>query len=87
MVTLIVCIAVGLISGFFATQMLYRSHGGLLLNSIVGATGALIGYLFLLIGASPASGVTFLSVLVAIAGAIVLLGLKHAFLGNRPVGT
>ena len=89
MMTFIVCIVLGLLSGFVANQMLYRNLGRPILNFVVGATGALIGgyfYLQVLVVPSPASGVTFWSILVAIAGAIVLLGIKHAVLGNRPVG-
>jgi uncharacterized membrane protein YeaQ/YmgE (transglycosylase-associated protein family) len=90
MVTFVVCIVLGLLSGFVANQMLYRNLGRPLLNFVVGAAGALIGgyfYLQVLVGPSPAGGVTFWSILVAISGAVVLLGIKHAVLGNRPVGT
>jgi len=88
MVNLIMCIVVGLVSGYFASQMLNSSRGGPILNFVLGVAGALLaGYLFMLGGASRASGVTFWSVFVAIAGAVVFLGIKHAVLGNHPVRT
>jgi len=90
MVTFIVCIVLGLASGFVANRMLYRNQGRPLLNVVVGVAGALIGgyfYLQVVVGPAPGSGVTFWSILVPIAGAIVLLGIKHAVLGNRPAGT
>jgi len=89
MVTFVVCIVLGLVSGFVANQMLYRNRGGILLNFAVGAVSALVGgysYVYFMVGPSLASGVTLWSILVAIAGAIVFLSLKHAVLGNRPVG-
>lgn len=90
MVTFVVCIVLGLICGFAANHLLYRNLGEPLLNFVVGAAGALIGaylYVSLLAAPSRASGVTLWSMLMAIAGAIVLLVIKHAVLGNRPAGT
>lgn len=90
MMIFIVCIVLGLLSGFVANQMLYRNLGRPILNFVVGAAGAMIGgyfYLEVLVSSSRASGVTLWSILVPIVGAIVLLGIKHAVLGNRPVGT
>jgi len=87
MLNLIMCIVVGLISGFFSNRMLNSSRGGPILNFVLGVVGALLASQLFTLGGARASGVTLWSVFLAIAGAVVLLGLKHAVLGNHPVRT
>jgi uncharacterized membrane protein YeaQ/YmgE (transglycosylase-associated protein family) len=86
--TLIVWIALGLVSGFVANQVLNKGGEGPLLNIGLGVAGALIGgYLCNLLAPDRASGLSFWNVVVAVVGAIALLGIKHAYLGSSPART
>jgi uncharacterized membrane protein YeaQ/YmgE (transglycosylase-associated protein family) len=85
---LIVWIVLGLISGFAANPLLNKNGEGPLFNIVVGATGAVIGgYLVTLISAGRASGLDLWSVFAAVAGAVVFVGIKQAFLGSGQVRT
>ena len=75
--------ALGLIAGLVASSMLSRSGQGLLLDIVLGIVGAVVGgALFTAIGATGVTGFNLYSILVAIAGAIVVLWAYHAFSGR-----
>jgi uncharacterized membrane protein YeaQ/YmgE (transglycosylase-associated protein family) len=66
--------ALGLIAGLVASNILSRSGQGLLLDIVLGIVGAVVGgALFTAIGTTGVTGFNLYSILVAIAGAIVVL--------------
>ena len=77
--------ALGLIAGLVASNILSRSGQGLLLDIVLGIVGAVVGgFLFTAIGATGVTGFDLYSMLVAIVGAIVVLWAYHAFSGRSP---
>ena len=75
--------ALGLIAGLVASNILSRSGQGLLLDIALGIIGAVVGgFLFTTIGATGVTGFDLYSMLVAIVGAIVVLWAYHAFSGR-----
>ena len=76
-------IVLGLISAFIASNLLNRSGQGLLLDIVLGIVGAVVGgFLFSAIGATGITGFNLWSILVAIAGAVVVLWIYHAVAGR-----
>jgi uncharacterized membrane protein YeaQ/YmgE (transglycosylase-associated protein family) len=76
-------IVLGLIAGFIASNILNRSGQGLLLDIVLGIVGAVVGgFLFSAIGATGITGFNLWSILVAIAGAVVVLWIYHAISGR-----
>ena len=75
--------ALGLIAGLVASNILSRSGQGLLLDIVLGIVGAVVGgFLFTAVGARGFAGFDLYSMLVAIVGAIVVLWAYHAFSGR-----
>ena len=75
--------ALGLIAGLVASNILSRSGQGSLLDIALGIIGAVVGgFLFTTIGATGVTGFDLYSMLVAIVGAIVVLWAYHAFSGR-----
>ena len=76
-------ILLGLISGFIASKVVNNSGEGLPLDIVLGIVGALVGgFLFHVIGATGVTGFNLWSMFVAVVGAIVVLGVKHALMGR-----
>jgi len=72
-------IVLGLLAGFIASKIVNKKGEGLLLDVVLGIVGAVVGgWLFGIFGASGVSGVNLYSLLVAVAGAIVVLFAYHA---------
>ena len=77
--------ALGLIAGLVASNILSHSGQGLLLDIVLGIVGAVVGgFLVTAIGARGVTGFDLYSMLVAIVGAIVVLWAYHAFGGRSP---
>ena len=77
--------ALGLIAGLVASNILSRSGQGLLLDIALGIIGAVVGgFLFTTIGATGVTGFDLYSMLVDIVGAIVVLWAYHALGGRSP---
>ena len=75
--------ALGLVAGLVASNILSHSGQGLLLDMVLGIVGAVAGgALFTAIGATGVTGFNLYSILVAIVGAIVVLWAYHAFSGT-----
>jgi uncharacterized membrane protein YeaQ/YmgE (transglycosylase-associated protein family) len=75
----LVWIVLGLVAGFIASKIVNKQGEGLFLDVILGIIGAVVGgWLFALFGASGVNGVNLYSLLVAVAGAIVVLLAYHA---------
>jgi uncharacterized membrane protein YeaQ/YmgE (transglycosylase-associated protein family) len=76
-------IVLGLIAGFIASKIVNNRGEGVLMDIVLGVVGAIAGgWVFNLFGASGATGVNLYSLLVAVAGAILVLLLYHAVQGG-----
>jgi uncharacterized membrane protein YeaQ/YmgE (transglycosylase-associated protein family) len=75
----LVWIVLGLVAGFIASKVVNKQGEGMLLDTLLGVVGAVVGgWIFGLFGASGASGLNLYSLLVAVVGAIVVLFTYHA---------
>ena len=76
-----------LIAGFVGSKIVDREGQGFWLNIALGIVGAFVGgYLFSLFGKEGVTGLNFYSMLVAIAGSVVVLLLYNLATGrHRPV--
>lgn len=84
--TIIGWILLGLISGFVASKIVNHTGEGALLDIVLGVVGALVGgFIFNALGASGVTGFNIWSMFVAVIGAIVVLGIKHALVGRSYV--
>ena len=77
-------IILGLIAGFVGSKIVDKQGQGFWLNIALGIVGALVGgFLFDLIGASGVTGLNIYSMIVAIAGSVVVLLIYNAVAGHR----
>lgn len=78
------CIVVGVLAGWLAERITGRNHG-LFLNLIVGVIGAFVGGFLIstLLGFRYTEGFNLPSIVVATAGAIVLLAVFGGFQNRR----
>ena len=82
--SIIAWLVLGLIAGFIASKIVNKTGEGLVLDIVLGIVGAVVGgFLFSLVGAAPVTGFNIYSVIVAVIGAIVVLGVYHAIVGRR----
>jgi uncharacterized membrane protein YeaQ/YmgE (transglycosylase-associated protein family) len=74
----------GLIAGFVASKLVNKTGEGVVMDVALGIVGALAGgWLFNQFGQPGVTGLNIWSLLVAVAGAVVLLLLYHAVTGRR----
>lgn len=74
----------GLIAGFIASKLVNKQGEGFLLDIVLGVVGALVGgFIFSAFGASGVTGLNLYSMLVAVAGAVVVLVVYHALFRRR----
>jgi uncharacterized membrane protein YeaQ/YmgE (transglycosylase-associated protein family) len=72
-------IVLGLVAGFIGSKIVNKSGEGFFLDIILGVVGAVVGgWLFSFFGAHGVTGLNIYSLLVAVAGAIVVLLVYHA---------
>jgi uncharacterized membrane protein YeaQ/YmgE (transglycosylase-associated protein family) len=77
-------IILGLIAGFIGSKIVNKEGQGFWLNIALGIVGALVGgFLFDLFGASGVTGLNIYSMLVAIAGSVVVLLIYNSATGRR----
>ena len=77
-------IVLGLISGFIASKIVNKSGQGIVMDIVLGIVGAVAGgWLFNTIGHVGVTGVNLYSILVAVIGAVIVLLIYHALVGNR----
>lgn len=83
MLTVLGWIVVGILSGFIASSAVNRTGEGCWTNLALGLVGAVVGGLIFEALGAPKSGGFLYSTLVATIGAVVVLFLWHAVIGNR----
>jgi uncharacterized membrane protein YeaQ/YmgE (transglycosylase-associated protein family) len=72
-------IVLGLIAGFIGSKIVNKRGEGLILDIVLGVVGAIVGgWLAGFLGLGGVSGVNLYSLLVAVAGSIVVLLVYHA---------
>lgn len=77
-------VILGLIAGFIGGKIVNRQGQGFWLNIAIGIIGALVGgFIFDLFGASGVTGLNIYSMIVAVAGSIVVLLIYNAVIGQR----
>jgi uncharacterized membrane protein YeaQ/YmgE (transglycosylase-associated protein family) len=81
--SIIAWIILGLISGFIASKIVNKTGEGTILDIVLGIVGAVVGgFVFHLVGATGVDGLNIWSMFVAVVGAMVVLGVKHALTGR-----
>jgi uncharacterized membrane protein YeaQ/YmgE (transglycosylase-associated protein family) len=76
-------IVIGLVAGWLAGVILKGSGFGAIWDSVLGIAGAVLGgWVFRLLGLAPSGGI-FYSILVALIGACLLIGLSRLFTGRK----
>jgi uncharacterized membrane protein YeaQ/YmgE (transglycosylase-associated protein family) len=77
-------IVLGLIAGFIGSKIVNKHGDGVFLDIILGIVGAVVGgWLFSAFGMSRVTGLNLYSLLVAVAGAVIVLVVYHALTGRR----
>jgi uncharacterized membrane protein YeaQ/YmgE (transglycosylase-associated protein family) len=72
-------IVLGLVAGFIGSKIVNRRGEGLLLDILLGVVGAVVGgWLAGFFGLAGVSGLNLYSILIAVAGAVVVLAVFHA---------
>jgi uncharacterized membrane protein YeaQ/YmgE (transglycosylase-associated protein family) len=75
-------IVLGLLAGFIGSKIVNKQGEGFFLDIVLGIVGAIAGgWVFSLFGASGATGLNLYSLLVAVAGAVLVLVVYHALQG------
>jgi uncharacterized membrane protein YeaQ/YmgE (transglycosylase-associated protein family) len=81
--SIIAWIVLGLIAGFLGSKIVNKTGEGFFLDILLGIVGAVVGgYLFQMFGAHGVTGLNLYSVVVSVAGAVVVLVLYHAVFGR-----
>ena len=82
---IIAWIVVGLIAGALAKLIMPGDDpGGIIVTTLIGMAGALIGgFVVGLLGGTGATGFNIWSILVAILGSLILLGIYRLIVGSR----
>lgn len=78
--SIIAWIVLGLIAGFIASKIVNRHGEGVMLDIVLGVVGAVVGgWIMSVVGGQGVTGFNLYSMLVAVAGAVVVLVIAHAF--------
>jgi uncharacterized membrane protein YeaQ/YmgE (transglycosylase-associated protein family) len=81
--SIVAWIVLGLVAGFIASKIVNSSGSGIVIDLVLGIVGAVVGgFVFHFFGATGIDGFSLWSLLVAVIGAIIVLGVKHALVGR-----
>ena len=76
-------IILGLVGGFIGSKIVNKSGQGLLLDLALGIVGAIVGgVIFSALGMGGVSGLNIWSMIVSVAGAVVVLWVYHQATGR-----
>ena len=76
-------VVLGLVSGFLSSKLMSGSGEGIVLDTVLGVVGAVVGgIMFSVVGSTGITGLNVWSLLVATVGAMTLIALKRAFTGR-----
>ena len=83
---IIATLIVGLVAGWI-TGLLMKSHGGILLDMLLGIVGGFVGgwLTSLVSGVNMMTGINITSVIVAIVGAVIVVAVYRLITGRRAV--
>ena len=83
--TIIVWIALGLVAGWLAGQVMKGGGYGVVGDIVLGIVGALVGGFLtgLVLGRDMVSGFNVESIVVAFIGAVILIAVSRVFTGRR----
>lgn len=82
--SLLAWIILGLVAGFVASKIVNKSGEGFVLDIVLGIVGAIAGgWVFQAFGMAGVTGFNLYSLLVAVAGSVLLLVVFHAVMGRR----
>jgi uncharacterized membrane protein YeaQ/YmgE (transglycosylase-associated protein family) len=86
--TILAWIVLGLIAGWLAGVIMSGGGYGIIGDIVLGILGAIIGgwLTSIVLGQDVTLGLNLPSILIAVIGAIVLIGLSRLFTGSRAVG-
>jgi len=78
-------LVVGLLAGWIANMIMSSGAGGLLADLVIGVLGAVIGgfVIGLVTGNDYVTGINFMTILVSIIGAIILIAAYRMLSGGR----
>ena len=81
--SLLAWIILGLISGFIASKLVQNRGEGIILDTVLGAFGAVVGgWLFTSLGSAGVTGFNIWSMFVAVVGAVITLVILRAIRGR-----
>ena len=81
--SIIAWVVLGLTAGFIASKIVNHSGSGVVIDVLLGVVGAVVGgFVFHLFGAMGLDGFSLWSLLVAVVGAVLVLGAKHMLTGR-----
>lgn len=82
--SLLAWIVLGLAAGFIASLLVNRRGGNIVLDLLLGVVGAFAGgFVFTRLGHTGITGLNLYSIMVATAGAVIVLFLYHLLEGRR----
>lgn len=83
--SLIAWLFLGLISGFIASKLVNKTGSGLIMDIVLGVVGAFVGGFVStrMFGAPGVTGFNLYSLLVAVAGAVLVLAAYHLLFRRR----
>ena len=83
LMSVITWLVLGLIAGFIASMLMNKRGEGVGLDIVLGIVGAVVGgWVFRAFGSAGVSGLNLWSILVAVVGAVIVLGIFHAVRGS-----
>lgn len=83
--TILAWLVVGLLAGWIANMIMSSGSGGLLADLLLGVLGAILGGFLVgqITGVDYTTGINLPTILVAIAGSIVVIGIYRLLSGRR----
>ena len=76
-------IVLGLLAGFIGSKLINKRGDGFFLDIVLGVVGAVVGgWVFQFFGAAGVTGLNLYRLLVAVAGAVIVLVVYHAVRGT-----